>query len=103
MSVAEPSPIPEPRERASRLGRICAQPFVWGILLYRITLSPMIGRQCRYSPTCSAYGLEAYRSFGPITGTRLTLTRVLRCHPLSRRSGYDPVPVATDAGKQECL
>lgn len=67
-------------------------PFVLLIGLYRVTLSPFIGGQCRYEPTCSRYGLDAYRLHGPIRGTRMTIARVLRCHPFSK-GGYDPVPI----------
>lgn len=61
------------------------------IKLYQITLSPLIGRQCRYQPTCSNYGLEAIRKYGPFRGGWLTLKRVLSCNPWGG-SGYDPVP-----------
>ena len=74
--------------RAARLGNV---PFVLGILLYRVTLSAFLGRQCRFEPTCSLYGLVAYRRYGPMRGTWLTLRRIGRCHPF-HRGGYDPVP-----------
>ena len=61
------------------------------IKLYQITLSPFIGRACRYTPTCSNYGIEAIRKHGPIKGTFLTIKRVLSCNPWGG-SGYDPVP-----------
>ncbi|KAA0214011.1 MAG: membrane protein insertion efficiency factor YidD [Leptolyngbya sp. PLA3] len=67
-------------------------PFVALIWAYRCTLSPFLGGQCRFHPTCSRYALEAYRMHGPWLGTRLTVRRVLRCHPFNR-GGYDPVPV----------
>ena len=70
-------------------------PFELLIRLYQITLSPFIGGQCRYYPTCSHYGLEAYRQHGVLQGTVMTARRVLRCHPFSR-GGYDPVPPASD-------
>ena len=88
---------PEPTGRSglgfwSRLGNV---PFVLLIRLYRVTLSPLIGGQCRYEPTCSRYGLEAYRLHGPVRGSLLTLRRILRCHPFVR-GGYDPVPLPDD-------
>lgn len=61
------------------------------IKLYQYTLSPLVGRQCRYLPTCSNYGLEAIRKYGPFKGGWLTLKRVLSCNPWGG-SGYDPVP-----------
>ena len=73
----------------SRLGNL---PFVALIRVYRLTLSPLIGGQCRFEPTCSLYALEAYRLWGPIRGTRLTVRRVVRCCPLTK-GGFDPVPI----------
>ncbi|MBR0304734.1 MAG: membrane protein insertion efficiency factor YidD [Bacteroidales bacterium] len=61
------------------------------IRLYQMTLSPFIGRACRYTPTCSNYGIEAIRKHGPFKGGWLTLKRVASCHPWGG-SGYDPVP-----------
>ncbi|MBR4648016.1 MAG: membrane protein insertion efficiency factor YidD [Bacteroidales bacterium] len=66
--------------------------FLIGLIrLYQITLSPLIGRSCRYTPTCSNYGIQAIRKHGPIKGSWLTLKRVLSCNPWGG-SGYDPVP-----------
>lgn len=73
--------------------RLAIAPFTAAIGLYRLTLSPLLGRQCRFEPTCSRYALEAYRVHGPLRGTGLTLWRLLRCQPLCR-GGYDPVPPA---------
>jgi putative membrane protein insertion efficiency factor len=90
--------MPDPvLPRWKRIGNL---PFVWLILLYRATLSPFIGGQCRYDPTCSRYGLEAYRLHGPIRGTRLTIGRILRCHPFVK-GGYDPVPIPDDDAPDE--
>ena len=61
------------------------------IRLYQITLSPYMGRQCRYTPTCSNYALEALRRHGLLRGGWLALKRILRCAPWGG-SGYDPVP-----------
>ncbi|MCC6428756.1 MAG: membrane protein insertion efficiency factor YidD [Phycisphaerales bacterium] len=65
------------------------------IRAYQVTLSPFIGGQCRYSPTCSNYALDAYREHGPWRGTGMTIRRILRCHPFAR-GGYDPVPPRED-------
>lgn len=73
------------------LRRAAIAPFTGPIRLYRLTLSPILGRQCRFRPTCSCYALEAYHTHGPVRGTRLTLWRLLRCQPFCR-GGYDPVP-----------
>ena len=62
------------------------------IRLYQITLSPWLGKACRYTPTCSNYGLEALEKYGAFKGGWLTFKRVLSCNPWGG-SGYDPVPV----------
>lgn len=63
---------------------------------YQATLGPLMGGHCRFQPTCSAYAIEAYRAHGVLRGTWLTAGRLLRCHPFSRRCGFDPVPQAGD-------
>jgi putative membrane protein insertion efficiency factor len=62
---------------------------------YKLTLSPLIGNQCRFLPTCSDYGAQALIDHGPVRGGYLTLRRVCRCNPLGG-SGYDPVPPRKD-------
>lgn len=57
---------------------------------YQAALSPIIGRQCRFVPTCSEYFIQAVESHGPLRGTLMGLWRVVRCGPWSR-GGYDPV------------
>lgn len=60
---------------------------------YRLVFSPIVGFNCRYQPTCSAYALEALDKHGAIKGAWLTIRRIGRCHPWGG-SGYDPVPDA---------
>ena len=62
------------------------------IKAYQYLISPLSGASCRFSPTCSQYGVEAIRKYGPFKGGLLTLKRLGRCHPWSRKHGYDPVP-----------
>jgi hypothetical protein len=61
------------------------------ITIYRYTLSPLLGARCRYTPSCSCYGLEAIRRHGALRGGWLTMRRLSRCHPWGG-SGFDPVP-----------
>ena len=67
------------------------------IIVYRYAISPMLGRNCRFEPSCSAYGLEALRVHGPVRGLWLTVRRVSRCHPWGGM-GHDPVPPRRDGG-----
>ena len=64
---------------------------------YKLTLSPLIGRQCRYLPTCSEYAAEALIAHGPWRGSRLAIGRLCRCHPFGG-SGYDPPPQSLRQG-----
>ena len=61
------------------------------IALYKKIVSPALPAACRFHPTCSVYGAEAYARFGFVRGTWLTLRRLGRCHPLCE-GGFDPVP-----------
>ncbi len=58
---------------------------------YRLLLSPWVGRSCRFTPTCSAYALEALDKHGALVGSGMAAWRILRCHPLCA-GGCDPVP-----------
>jgi len=61
------------------------------VAAYRYLLSPMLGRSCRFFPSCSEYAMEALERHGALRGTWLTVRRVARCHPWNP-GGYDPVP-----------
>jgi putative membrane protein insertion efficiency factor len=61
------------------------------IRLYQLCLSPFVGGQCRFYPSCSAYASEAIDTHGALTGSWLALRRLLRCHPW-HPGGVDPVP-----------
>ena len=62
------------------------------IHMYRLFISPLIGKNCRFEPTCSEYALAALKTHGVLRGSYLSIKRILKCHPFSRCSGYDPVP-----------
>jgi putative membrane protein insertion efficiency factor len=70
---------------------IAIVPFVFLIRFYQIIISPIFPAQCRFQPTCSHYGLEAFKKHGVFKGGFLTLRRIFSCHPWGK-SGYDPVP-----------
>jgi uncharacterized protein len=59
------------------------------VRIYQWTLSPLIGRQCRFQPTCSNYFIGAVQKYGAIRGTLKGIARILRCNPF-HRGGYDP-------------
>lgn len=72
------------------------------IRIYQWTLSPLIGRSCRFHPTCSCYTSEAIERFGAWRGTYLGARRILRCHPW-HAGGYDPVPQLESAPGVESM
>lgn len=65
--------------------------FILLIRVYQYTLSPFIGRSCRYTPTCSHYSIEAIKKYGPFKGGAMAIKRIGSCNPWGG-SGYDPVP-----------
>jgi putative membrane protein insertion efficiency factor len=68
-----------------------ALPLILLVRLYQWVISPLLPGVCRYTPSCSAYGLQALRSHGAFRGGWLTLKRFLSCHPWGGH-GHDPVP-----------
>ena len=74
-----------------RIAQLPAKFLILLIRLYQVTLSPWIGKSCRYTPTCSNYGIEAIQKYGALKGGLLTFKRILSCNPWGG-SGYDPVP-----------
>ncbi|MDX9717486.1 membrane protein insertion efficiency factor YidD [Thauera sp. WH-2] len=61
------------------------------VRFYRYAISPMLGRNCRFHPTCSEYAIEAIQRHGALRGSWMAAKRVGRCHPFNP-GGYDPVP-----------
>jgi hypothetical protein len=72
------------------IGRLPRDVVAAGIRLYQVLASPFPS-PCRYTPSCSAYALEAVRRHGALRGSWLGVRRLLRCHPF-RAGGFDPVP-----------
>ena len=62
------------------------------ITFYQRHISPAFPPRCRFTPTCSAYALEAIRKYGALKGLYLAVRRILRCHPFYKGDTYDPVP-----------
>ncbi|MDE5573541.1 MAG: membrane protein insertion efficiency factor YidD [Muribaculaceae bacterium] len=75
----------------SRATRLTSRLLIIPIKFYQLAISPMFPASCRFTPTCSAYAIEALKKHGPIKGLWLTIKRIARCHPWGG-SGYDPVP-----------
>ncbi len=65
--------------------------FLLLIRFYQLFISPFLGANCRYTPTCSQYGKEAIQKYGPFKGGWLTIKRIVSCNPWGGH-GHDPVP-----------
>lgn len=66
-------------------------PIILLVKFYQWIISPILPQSCRYTPTCSAYMIEAIQVWGPIKGTYLGIKRIASCHPWGGH-GHDPVP-----------
>jgi uncharacterized protein len=80
--------IPAPVTGLAAVPRLLA---IFGVRVYQVLLSPLLGGSCRYYPSCSAYAIEALERHGAARGSWLAIRRIGRCHPF-RPGGYDPVP-----------
>ena len=85
VEAQNPLPRQNPQNAAVRAA-------LFALRFYKAYLSILMAGSCRYEPTCSRYAYEAIERFGLVRGVWLGLKRLLRCHPLSRKFGYDPVP-----------
>jgi len=70
------------------------------IKAYQYAISPLLGSNCRFHPTCSSYAEEAFRRFGVIKGGYLTVLRIVKCQPF-HSGGYDPVLPVEHSGKSD--
>lgn len=84
----------------TQINALSASCFVMLIRGYQRFISPLLGPHCRFTPTCSQYGIIALKRFGLIKGSWLTLKRVLKCHPL-HDGGEDPVPPKNDNNREK--
>ena len=76
---------------------------LFALRFYKAYLSMLFAGSCRFEPTCSRYAYEAVERFGVARGSWLALKRLLRCQPLSRKFGYDPVPENWEELSSEAL
>jgi putative membrane protein insertion efficiency factor len=72
-----------------RIFQLPAMAAIGCVRLYQWTLSPIVGRQCRFQPTCSNYMIEAIEKYGVVRGVAKGTWRICRCHPFGG-GGYDP-------------
>jgi hypothetical protein len=90
------SPFISTENRADSLPRaprsVGVRAALFALSFYKAYLSVLFVGTCRYEPTCSRYAYEAIERFGVPRGIWLGVKRLARCHPLSRKFGYDPVP-----------
>ena len=70
---------------------ILSLPFIALIKCYQLLISPWLGPQCRFTPSCSHYAVAALKKYGIFKGSWLAVKRILRCHPWGGK-GFDPVP-----------
>jgi putative membrane protein insertion efficiency factor len=71
--------------------QLLSLPLIALIKFYQYVISPVLGPKCRYTPTCSYYGLAAIKKYGPFKGGWLAIKRIASCHPWGGH-GYDPLP-----------
>lgn len=74
--------------------------FIFPIRVYQYAISPLLGANCRFQPTCSAYTVEAIQEWGPLKGIWLGIKRFSKCHPWGGH-GYDPIPKKKSKLKKE--
>jgi len=80
--------VPLPAEKQSLAVKVA----LTALRIYKVYLSFLFAGNCRFEPTCSRYAYEAIERFGVMRGAWMGVKRLLRCQPLSRKFGYDPVP-----------
>ncbi len=72
------------------INKIFIYPLIIYIKIYQLFVSPILGANCRYLPTCSEYTIDSLKKFGLIKGIFLSLKRISKCHPWGGQ-GYDPI------------
>jgi putative membrane protein insertion efficiency factor len=92
---ASPAPTASGKQSVGVKGALAA------LRIYKVYFSILFAGSCRFEPTCSRYAYEAIERFGVMRGSWMGFGRLLRCQPLSRKFGYDPVPEKTEAAGSE--
>ena len=82
------------------LNKILTFPLILLIRGYQFIVSPMLGSNCRFMPTCSEYAMESLKEYGLVKGILLTFKRIGKCHPWGGH-GYDPIPTKMEKNKYE--
>jgi putative membrane protein insertion efficiency factor len=82
------------------LNKIVIFPFILIIRAYQLVISPMLGSNCRFMPTCSEYAMGALKEYGLVKGTFLSIKRIGKCHPWGGH-GYDPIPTKMEKNNYE--
>lgn len=72
--------------------------WIYLIKVYQKTLSPFLGKNCKFVPSCSQYMIDAIKEFGSFKGIIMGMKRIIRCNPLSK-GGFDPVPKKNNEGE----
>ena len=85
---------------SGRLSRLLSQPLLALVWFYSTLISPLLGTNCRFEPSCSQYAREALLQHGAWRGSYLACRRILRCHPWGG-NGYDPVPDSDTAADDD--
>jgi uncharacterized protein len=96
-----PIPIAGLRQLATEKQSVPVKAALAALRIYKVYLSVLFAGSCRFEPTCSMYMYEAIERFGVRRGSWMGMKRLLRCQPLSRKFGYDPVPEKTEAAEIE--
>ncbi len=73
------------------INKILTFPIILIIKFYQFFISPFLGQNCRYIPSCSEYAIESLKIYGPLKGFYLAMKRIFKCHPWGGK-GFDPVP-----------
>ena len=73
------------------LNKIVIFPFILIIRAYQLVISPILGSNCRFMPTCSVYAMGSLKEYGLVKGSFLSIKRIGKCHPWGGH-GYDPIP-----------